>query len=78
MISVWQSVCMQGLTLARAIQFVSVYVPIVEKAATEHHIPFKAIHIGRKEAAQNAPTPITTYALFCDGQHLILEPHKNL
>ena len=31
---------------------------------------FKAIHIKSKEMAQNAPTPITTYALFCDGEYI--------
>lgn len=49
------------------------YVPILERTAKEHHIPFKAIHIESKEQAQNAPTPITTYALFCDGAYLTNE-----
>ena len=49
------------------------YVPIVEQAAKEHNIPFRAIHIANKEQAQNAPTPITTYALFCDGEYLTNE-----
>ena len=31
---------------------------------------FKAIHITDKEAAQNVPAPVTTYALFRDGQFL--------
>lgn len=43
------------------------WVPRVEKAAKEHGIPFKAIHITTKEAAQNVPAPVTTYALFRDG-----------
>ncbi len=43
------------------------YVPIVEHAAADRGIPFKSIHIESREAAQNAPTPITTYALFHDG-----------
>ena len=46
------------------------YVPIVEQTAKENGIPFKAIHIESKEQAQNAPTPITTYALFCDGEYI--------
>ena len=33
-------------------------------------IPFKAIHITDKESAQNVPAPVTTYALFRDGQFL--------
>ncbi len=49
------------------------YVPIVERTAEEHNIPFRAIHIMSKEQAQNAPTPITTYAMFCDGDYLTNE-----
>lgn len=49
------------------------YVPIVEQTAKEHNIPFRAIHIESKEQAQNAPTPITTYALFYNGEYLTNE-----
>lgn len=49
------------------------YVPIVEQAAADRGIPFKSIHIESREAAQNAPTPITTYALFHDGAYLTNE-----
>ena len=49
------------------------YVPIVEQTAREHNIDFKAIHIEDKEAAQNAPTPVTTYALFYNGEYLTNE-----
>ena len=49
------------------------YVPIVEQTAKELNVPFKAIHIGTKEEAQNAPTPITTYALFYNGEYLTNE-----
>ena len=49
------------------------YVPIVEQAAKSQGISFKAIHIQSKADAQNAPTPITTYALFCDGEYLTNE-----
>ena len=49
------------------------YVPIVEKTAEEQGVPFKAIHITDKTAAQNAPTPITNYALFFDGEYLTNE-----
>ena len=49
------------------------YVPILEKTAAEHNIPFRAIHIESREAAQAAPTPITTYALFRDGEYLTNE-----
>ena len=46
------------------------YVPILEQTAAENGVNFKAIHITTKEDAQSAPTPITTYALFCDGKYV--------
>ena len=49
------------------------YVPIVEQTANEHNIPFRAVHIESREEAQNAPTPVTTYALFFNGQYLTNE-----
>lgn len=49
------------------------YVPIIERTAEEHNIPFRAIHIETKEQAQNAPTPVTTYALFFNGEYLTNE-----
>lgn len=49
------------------------YVPIVEKTAEENGIEFEAIHIKSKDEAQKAPTPITTYALFCDGEYITNE-----
>ena len=49
------------------------YVPIIESVAKEHGIPFKAIRIETKEEAQNVPTPITTYALFKDGEYVTNE-----
>ena len=49
------------------------YVPLVKAAAQARGIPFRAIHLESREAAQNAPTPITTYALFRDGQYLTNE-----
>ena len=49
------------------------YVPAVERTAKEYGIAFKAIHIESKEDAQNAPTPITTYALFYNGEYLTNE-----
>lgn len=49
------------------------YVPIVEQTAKEHGISFKAKHIQNRSEAQNAPTPITTYALFYNGEYLTNE-----
>lgn len=49
------------------------YVPIIEKTAGELDIPFKAIHISSREEAQNSPSPVTTYALFYNGEYLTNE-----
>ena len=49
------------------------YVPIVEKCAKENGIPFKAVKISSREEAQSAPTPITNYALFHDGEYITNE-----
>ena len=49
------------------------YVPILEQTAKENNVPFKAIHLQCKSDAQNAPTPITTYALFYNGEYLTNE-----
>ena len=49
------------------------YVPIVEAAAKANGIAFRAILLDSRKAAQNAPTPITTYALFRDGEYLTNE-----
>ena len=45
----------------------------IERIAKEKAIPFKAIHLQSKEEAQNAPTPVTTYALFLDGNYITNE-----
>ena len=49
------------------------YVPVLEQTAKENAIPFHAIHIESREEAQNAPTPITNYALFHDGEYITNE-----
>lgn len=49
------------------------YVPIVEKTAKANGVGFRAVLLDSKEAARNAPTPITTYALFCDGDYITNE-----
>ena len=49
------------------------YVPVLEQTAKENDIPFHAIHIESRGEAQNAPTPITNYALFHDGEYMTNE-----
>lgn len=49
------------------------YVPVLEETAAEHGIAFKAIRLENREEAQNAPTPVTTYAFFCDGEYVTNE-----
>ena len=49
------------------------YVPVLEQFAKENHISFHSIHIESREEAQNAPTPITNYALFHDGEYVTNE-----
>ena len=49
------------------------YVPIMERTAQENDILFRAIHIESRDEAQNAPTPITNYALFLDGEYITNE-----
>ena len=49
------------------------YVPVVEETAKKTGVVFKAVMIESREDAQNAPTPITTYSLFCDGEYVTNE-----
>lgn len=42
----------------------------MKEAAEKHGILLKVIHVTSKEQAQNVPAPVTTYALFRDGQFL--------
>jgi ribosomal protein S18 acetylase RimI-like enzyme len=49
------------------------YVPVLEETAKSNKISFKAVRIDSREQAQNAPTPITTYALFNDGEYVTNE-----
>ena len=49
------------------------YVPVLEETAKANGIKFKAIKLSTKEEAQNAPTPITTYAFFKDGEYVTNE-----
>ena len=49
------------------------YVPLLEKTAAERGIPFRAVLLTSGEEARHAPTPVTTYALFRDGEYLTNE-----
>lgn len=49
------------------------YIPIIEAVANENGIPFKAIRLRSKDEARNALTPITTYAVFHDGEYITNE-----
>ena len=46
---------------------------MLDEIAKEKGVQFKSIHLQSKEQAQNAPTPITTYALFYNGEYLTNE-----
>lgn len=48
--------------------FTYYWVPRVREVAEENNIPLKIIHITDRETAQNVPAPVTTYALFRDGE----------
>lgn len=49
------------------------YVPVLEQAAKDHGIAFTAHHITDRKTAQSVPSPITTYALFYDGEYVTNE-----
>lgn len=49
------------------------YVPVLEETAKKNNIAFKAVKIDSRTEAQNAPTPVTTYALFFDGEYVTNE-----
>ena len=42
-------------------------------AANANHIPLKVIHIGTREMAQNAPSPVTNFSLFSDRNFITHE-----
>lgn len=53
------------------------YMPIPEQTAAEHGVPFRAVRLDGREAAQRAPAPVTTYALFRDREYLTNEQMNN-
>jgi len=60
--------------------FTFYWVPRVQEACATHGVPLKVIHLTDKAAAQNAPAPVTTYALFKDGQFVtqVIQTDKKL
>lgn len=49
------------------------YVPILEATAKERGIPLQTVRLQSREEAQNAPTPVTTYAVFYNGEYVTNE-----
>ncbi len=49
------------------------YVPLLEQTAEAACVPFHAVLIGSRKQAQNAPSPVTNYALFHDGVYITNE-----
>jgi len=68
-------ISLNGYVLFRTNQcpFTAKYAPIIENIANENGVEFRIININNKEDAQNAPTPVTSYALFKDGCFLTNE-----
>lgn len=71
----------KGFTLYYTNQcpFTAKYVPLLEALAREKGAALQTVHLDTKEAAQNAPTPFTTFSLFYKGQfvtHEILSEKK--
>lgn len=53
--------------------FTAKYVPVIENTAKDSGIRLRSVHIETKEQAQNAPSPVTSYALFHNGEYLTNE-----
>ena len=53
--------------------FPAKYVPVVEALAKQHDVKFRSVHITDRETAQNAPSPVTNYALFYNGAYVTNE-----
>lgn len=49
------------------------YAQIIEKIAKERGVNFKMIKYQTTQQAQQAPSPFTTYSLFCDGKFVTNE-----
>lgn len=71
----------KGLVLYYTSQcpFTAKYVPLLEQVAQTRGADLRVVHIRSREEAQNAPSPFTTFSLFCDGElvtHEILSEKK--
>lgn len=68
-------IAQQGFVLYYTNQcpFTAKYVPLLEKAAAVRGVPFQTIRFETKEQAQNAPSALTTYSLFYNGDFLTNE-----
>lgn len=53
--------------------FTAKYVPLLEEIAHEQGINLETVHLDTREAAQAAPCPTTTYALFHKGEFVTNE-----
>ncbi len=62
----------QGFVLYYSHQcpFPAKYVPIIESLAAEKKVKFRSVLLKDRDAARNAPTPVTNYALFYNGRYL--------
>lgn len=65
----------EGFTLyyTSGCPFTAKFVPVLEKYALSHQIPFRSVHLDSKEKAQNAPMAWTNYALFYNGEYVTNE-----
>lgn len=53
--------------------FTAKYVPLLARLLEERGVPHQITHIETREAAQNAPSPYTTFSIFCDGAFITHE-----
>ncbi len=53
--------------------FTAKYVPVIERAAADRGIAFRAVRFETAEQAQNAPAPFTSFSLFYDGEFVTNE-----
>ena len=54
------------------------WVPRLAETAAEYGVPLKVVYLDTREAAQNAPSPVTNFTLFKDGQFLTHEIQSDI